>query len=193
MTLTIEDGSGVESADSYVTISEADEYIADWHDSPDWASMDSAAKERSLRRGARYIDSHRFAGWPTWLDQRRAFPRTGIPREGGYVGHMDGGSPGLTGQAEAGFHHCWPGDEVPQRVKEAQIEVALRDAQGEDLLPDHDGATVERESKGVGSLKTDVAYRTPKSGRKTYEAIRALLQPFLSSSGGSGSLSRVIA
>ncbi|MFW6156472.1 MAG: DnaT-like ssDNA-binding protein [Armatimonadota bacterium] len=195
MTITVEDGTGVEGADSYVTVSEADEYIDAWHGSTDWGELIEAEKERALRHAVRYIDSHRLAGWQTNYAQRRAFPRTGILRDVAPAAYMDADSPGLAGQiaAEPDTTWYWPADEIPEQVKEAQMEAALRHAQGDDLLPDHDGGTIASESKKVGSLQKQTQYRQPRGAVKSREAIRALLQPFLSSSGGSGSLARSIA
>ena len=194
MTLTIEDGSGVETADSYVDVEAADQYIQDWHESSDWSDLDETGKERALRHAARYIDAFRFAGWPTYQKQRRAFPRIGIPKEGAPAHVPDDSSPGLTGSHGGPVPHWyWPSDEIPDQVKEAQIEAALRHAQGDDLLPDHDGGTIAAQTQEAGPVRQQTQYSSPRRQVKTREAVRALLQPFLSSSRGSGSLSRSIA
>lgn len=170
MALEVEEGSGKAEAETYISVEDADDYIDRWHDSTDWGELESSEKERALRRATRYVDSHRFRGWKSYHEQALAWPRAG-------VGWVDGREVLTT--------------DIPQAIKSATIEAALRDAQGEDLMPDHDGATVESEERSVGPLSKRTSYATPKAtGAKRFEAIRALLRPYLWSSSG---LSRSIA
>jgi len=124
-----------------------------------------------LRRATRFVDSWQFAGFRFNQDQRLDWPRA-------HVGVVDG-------------QHVLPGT-VPQRVKEACIEAALRDAKGEDLLPDTQGGTVKSESKQVGNLRTNTEFATPRQQKPAFKAIDALLRPY-ALSGSSRRLSRAIA
>lgn len=160
MTLVVEDGSAKADADSYADVTDAGAFIADWHDDADWNSASQARKERALRRGTRFVDERRWRGWAATADQALAWPRV-------RVGLVDG--------------HTITDDVVPQAVKHATIEAALRDVQGESLFPDHDGGTIRRESKQVGSLQKSQEFATPRQAGKTFEAINALLRSYVTS------------
>lgn len=164
MALTVETGTVQdETPDSYASISDLDTYIARWHDDSTWTGLSAGAKERSALRGTRFVDAHTFIGQRTDPDQSLAWPRA-------WVGSIDG--------------RIIASNEIPREIKEAMMEAALRDAQGESLFPDHDGGTIRSESKQVGDLSTSTQYARSKRAGKTFEAIRALLRPFLQSTRG---------
>lgn len=171
MTLVVEDGSAKADADSYADVTDADAFIADWHDDADWNSASQARKERALRRGTRFVDTFNFRGKRLSQSQALDWPRDN-------VGIVDG-------------QHVHPGT-MPRPVKEAAIEAALRDVQGETLLVDHDGGTIRRESKQVGSLQKSQEFATPRQAGKTFEAVNRLLKPYTVSS-SSRSLRRAVA
>lgn len=111
MTLIIEDGAGLTDAESYVTVEEADSYHAAYGHAV-WAAAETEDKESALRRAAVFLDGaylNRFRGAPASETQRRAWPRRGI----------------------AGIAT----DTVPQAVRDAQSELALK-ALTADLVPD---------------------------------------------------------
>jgi hypothetical protein len=168
MTLTVEDGGAKPGATSYASVSDADTYIADWHEDAAWNTANTSRKERALRNGTRFVDAHRFRGWRLSQSQALDWPRDG-------VGLVDG-------------QDVYPGT-IPDAIKRAAIEAALRDVRGEALFPDHDGGTLKRESKQVGDLRKEQEFDRPRQAGKTFEAIRALLRPYLQSS-GSRQLSR---
>jgi len=160
MALIVEDGTGKTDAESYASGADADAYVTKWHDSSDWGAASSTVKERALRRGARYINSHDFVGIRAHTDQALKWPRT-------HIGYIDG--------------RANDPDAVPADIRNANIEAALRYIEGDSLLPDHDGGTIRRESKTVGPITTDTEYAATRRAGKTFEAIRALLNPYLSS------------
>jgi len=170
MTLTVETGGANPSADSYASTADADSYINDWHDDADWNSASEQAKERALRKGTRFVDAHRFLGYRLSQSQALDWPRDG-------VGIVDG-------------QHVYPGT-VPAAIKRAAMEAALRVVKGDDLLPDHDGGTIKRLSQQVGELSETTEFETPRQAGKRYEAIQAILKPYLQS-GSSRRLTRSI-
>lgn len=176
MTLTIEDGAGIETADSYVTVEQADEYVEHWYADDDWkwTGLEERDKARALRQGARYVDSFRFQGAPRQPFQALAFPRVGIPAPGNHA---------------AVSPPVYPADAIPERVRRAQIEAALRHAEGENLMPDHHGGRISSESRQAGPVQKQTDYSVGRREVKTREAIRALLRPFLQHD---GELSRVL-
>ncbi len=160
MALIIEDGTGsVSGAESYISVSDADDYVGKWHGtSTDWADASNTDKEIALRLGARYVDSHEFRGYRTYEDQPLAWPRVEL-------GVVDG--------------QLFDSDEIPQRVESAQVEAALRHVQGESLFPDHDGGSVKSESTGVGPLSESTTYMTSKKPQKVFSVVKSLLEPLM--------------
>lgn len=173
MALVVEDGSRKENAESYASVTDADAYVTKWHDPTDWNNATQTAKERALRRGTRLVDDHRFFGEPTDTRQALAWPRRGLDAFTYDVAWAYGGP--INGKT-------FESDEVPADIVAATIEAALRDVKGETLFPDHDGGTVRSESKEVGSLKKQTEFASPQQARRTFEAIEALLRPYVLSS-----------
>jgi hypothetical protein len=110
--LVVEDGTAKSDADSYVSVSTASSYFAD-HGSPAaWSSATEAAKNAALRYAAVWLDGN----W-NWLGivvagtQSRAWPR--------YIGWDRWGA----NEDTLGFAVSY--DEVPQRIQDAQCELAL--------------------------------------------------------------------
>lgn len=159
MSLTVESGEGVEGAESYISVDNADDYIKKWHgDSTDWADANDAEKERALRIATRYVDSHEFRGYRTDEDQPLAWPRAEL-------GWIDG---------------QWiDPDEIPDKIKNAQVEAALKHVEGESLFPDHDGESIKSESTSVGPLSDSVTYMTSKKQQKVFTVVKSLLEPFI--------------
>lgn len=130
MTLTI-------GEDSYVAVADADAYVAKWHGAlAAWDEASTEEKERALRIGTRYVNSHKFKIGINWSDP-------------------------------------------PRPIKDATVEAALKHVQGEELFPDHDGATIKSESSGVGPLAESVTYASSKKPQKVFSVVRALLAPYL--------------
>ena len=159
MALIIEDGTGKTDAESYISVSDADSYVSKWHGTLSaWDDLDEAAKERALRMATRFIDAHSFKGYRSNEDQALDWPRI-VPDW-------------IDGQ--------WiDSDEVPQAVKSATVEAAVRDAQGETLFPDHDGSTVKAESQKIGPMSKSFEYQGAKRQQKVFEVIQRLLEPYV--------------
>jgi hypothetical protein len=134
------------SANSYVTLAEANSYFASrlgssaWTDAPDddtrKAALVTAANriEAELYRGARATDA-----------QRLAWPRSGVWKTG----------------------FALPTDSLPEFVKRAQMEEALAlleaaiDAEGNITNPLAASGTEELKSLGVGNVRLDFRDRDP--------------------------------
>jgi len=56
MALIVEDGSGADDSESYVSVSDASNYATKW--GYPWAPTDTAAAEAALRRATSWIDAH---------------------------------------------------------------------------------------------------------------------------------------
>lgn len=123
-TLTVEDGTGLPTADSYVSIDTADAYHLRIGNAA-WAAATGADREAALRRATQYIDSkYQFRGEPLEEDQALAWPRT-----------IDGETP------------PWP----VKRLSGACCELALR-ALAAPLFADQTGGEVVSETVGPISV-----------------------------------------
>lgn len=162
--LVVEDGTVQDATvDAYTSIADADAFIARWHSDTAWAGASDAEKERSILRATRFVDSHRFVGQRTDPDQALAWPRA-------WVGSIDG--------------RVIASDEIPREIKEATIEAAMRDNNGESLFVDHDGGTIKRRRRKVGELETETEFATSQQAGKTFQVIEAMLRPFLQANRG---------
>ena len=166
MSFTVETGEGLPDANSYLSVADADSYIADHGDSATWTAASDASKEAALRLATQYLDI-RFGG--KWLgvrsdsDQSLAWPRNGVDDYDGYV--VD-----------------W--DAVPAAIEDATAELALRVIDGDTLLDDIDEpGTIKSESVTTGPITTKTEYLGGKSQVKRYPLIDGLIRPLISSGG----------
>lgn len=106
MNFKVETGEGLPDATSYVSISEAEDYINSFVvGGSDWIALDQQSKEKSLMQAVRFLDG--MMGWQGHIkdnEQSLSWPRVGVvDREGRQV--FD--------------------DRVPSAIKDAQVELAV--------------------------------------------------------------------
>lgn len=165
MSLTIEDGSGVAGADSYVDATGASAYLAEHYTTTQlatWTAASSGDKEIHLRNAAQYLSTV-YAG--RWLGTRANetqgldWPRTSVADQDGYAIEDDA---------------------VPQAIIDAQCELALR-ASSAALASDvsTSGSAIASESKSVGSISKSVTYVGAKSTQTRYTVVERLVSPFV--------------
>lgn len=170
MPLIVEDGTMVEGAESYVTVSWSDTYHVN-NGNAAWSNAENETKESALRKAARYLDGHyrsRLKGYKVApVTQEMEWPRKGVlvDYSQSYVSPSEG---------------CLPITSIPRRLKEAQCELALRALAGE-LAKDSD-ISIKREKVDV--LDTEYAEGV-KKGKISYRVIDHLLKDFLTSSSSS--------
>lgn len=112
MSLVIETGQGVADANSFVTVVEADRWMAAMGDEL-WSTLDETTKEQHLVQGALYVSNgqiYYFSGGRATVEQTLAWPRVG--------GRYRNGGPTV------------PSDKIPNDVKLAQIVAAKASAYG---------------------------------------------------------------
>lgn len=153
MTLTVEDGTGLEDAESYLSVSDADAYHAARANEA-WNDYDTATKEAALRKATQYIDGRwgrRFPGAPLTSTQALCWPRD--PTD-------------------------WP-DALPKPLIHSCAELALR-AAAEDLMPDLDrGGAVQ--SQSVGPLS--VTFFESAAPGKTFPWVERLMARLVGTAG----------
>ena len=130
MALVVEDGTAKSDADSYVSVSTASSYFAD-HGSPAaWSSASGGAKDAALRYAAVWMDGNwNWVGEIVTGTQARSWPRYG---------------------AEDHEYRDIAYDSVPQRIQDAQCELALVH------LTDALNAVTDTSGAELKSIKLDV-------------------------------------
>lgn len=165
MTLVVEDGTGLSTADSYISLADANTYVAAHGALASWTAAADADKEEALRLAAQYIDlkyGSRFLGTKYLRDQALCWPRDSVVDDQG---------------------HSYEYYEIPNGVLQAQVEAAMRVIEGDDLLDviDEPG-TISSESVTVGPIQESKSYMGGKSQVKKYPKVDLLLRPVLYSS-----------
>lgn len=66
---------GGPSAESYVSVTDADAYLSGRFGTAAWTALSTAQKETALRQATRTLDVERYRGWPVTSTQALRFPR----------------------------------------------------------------------------------------------------------------------
>lgn len=124
-TLVLETGAGLENANSYASVAEADDILDPQNNTAAWDAATDAAKGDVLIWATRLLDQHvRWSGYKATEDQALRWPRYNVYDRDGYL--IDS-------------------DIVPVPVKQATAELARY------LLSDD--RTAEEETRGFRRLK----------------------------------------
>ena len=156
-TITLEDGTGVTGANSYITTAQADTYH-DNHGNTDWTT-DADTKTSSCIRGAAWVDNYFLGQWKgakSSSSQPMQWPRQNVTDE-------DGESVGS--------------GTIPQRIKDANAMAAL-------AVPKEQQVTYAGNVKRVkgGSAEVEFAGGGLMS-RERIDLIYELVSPYLKSAG----------
>lgn len=142
--VTVEDGSGLAAADSYVDVAFTDAYLLQYRRGSSWETATTQAKEDALLVAAQYLDAKfgcRWLGSRGSADQGLDWPRKRVILNGE---RLD----------ESGT------DSIPRDLKRAQSEMALTVLDGTDpfeVLASGAGS-VKAESSELGPLKERFEY-----------------------------------
>lgn len=161
MALVVEDGTGLETANSYVSLVDCDTYHSD-RGNTSWTGED-AAKEAALIRATQYLDMHyrsRFLGYRYSEEQALEWPRYDAEDDNGY--YLD--------------------NEIPKELEQATCELALRALSGE-LLEDQDRGGAVRRVR-IGEIETEYSESAPAG--TIYRFVDEILGRLLSGGSGAG-------
>lgn len=173
MALTVEDGSGKTDADSYLAVADADTYLTANYLAANtkliaWDAATTAPQEIALRQATQYVDIRYDGNWrglKFTTTQALAWPRTlAVDNEGDY----------------------FDTDEIPQQLKDAIAELALRVIGGDTLLADQaKPASIKSKSvmAGKGAIQTSVEYVGGLSPVKKYPKVENLMKSLVTVSG----------
>jgi|15BtaG_2_1085339.scaffolds.fasta_scaffold03962_6 hypothetical protein len=170
MAITVEDGTGLAAADSYLSVADADTYHTKHGASTDWSGASTATKEEALRIATQYLDvvySRRWIGVRQVETQSLAWPRWQVVDYDGFtIGD----------------------DEVPSQLEDATAELAVRHiTETGGLLPDiASPGTIQSERTGIGrgAVTTSKTFVGGKSQIKQFRKVELLLRDLLVASSG---------
>jgi len=164
-TFVVEDGTGLSTANSYLSVADADQYNENNSASTDWSGATQANKEKALRLATRYLDVRYDGLWKSFRTnetQALAWPRA-------YAVDQDG--------------YYWDSDEMPQRLEDATAELALRVIEGDTLFADiTKPGTIKSQSVTVGPIQKSIEYMGGYTQVKGYPLIDGLVRPLIKSS-----------
>lgn len=153
-TFTVEDGTGLSAANSYVSVTEANDYlIQNNFVFPTWDAIESGDKQKVLSWASRYLDQKaRWNGEKTVKESGLRWPRKGVE-------DVDGEE--------------IPEDVIPIQLKQATIEMAR-------YLLDSD-RSADRGQDGLKEIQVDViklvfdnSYRLPEVPNEINNILRGL-------------------
>lgn len=158
MSLIVEDGSGLSTAESYCSVADATTYIDNFGTDATWSALSTTEQEVCLRKATRYLEG-KYHG--RWIGERRvttqklAWPRVG---------------------ARDVDDILLPYNELPDELVEATAELA-RKAASEDIMPDVDepGAVIS-ESVSIGPISESKSYQSGKIEYKRYSVVDRLVR-----------------
>lgn len=171
MTLIVEDGTGLSSAESYASVATADAYHAGRLNAA-WAAFDTSTKESLLRKATEYMVGFYRDSWKglrTGVVQALDWPRYNVQL------------PDVGFGAVAAYV---PWNVVPVEVQNACCVLALT-ASTMDLAPNLKRTVKE---KTIGPITTVYADGAPEYVR--FRAVDLMLKPYLAGSGVSGRMVR---
>jgi hypothetical protein len=136
MSLIVEDGTGLSTAESYISGADTLAYAS----SRGLTFTNDAAGEQALRRATTWIDAtygQRFGGYRVSVNQALVFPRSGLVDREGY---------GIAYNA------------VPRQIAQATAEAAVRElASPGSLNPDVTPGTVKKRVRVEGAVEVEYA------------------------------------
>lgn len=168
MSLITEDGTGMSTAESYISVADADAYHAA-RNTTLWATLTTSDKEAALRRAADYLTQAYRTRWKGYRTQ--ALQALDWPRQSVLMG-------------DTASQYLVPYNSIPVEIKNACAEIAFRAAAGP-LAGDLKQGVVE---KTVGPIRVKYDSYSPQHNR--YRAIDMLLRPYLDKSNSVVSLTR---
>ena len=173
MALIVEDGTGLSTAEAYVSVVDADAYFAKFGGASDtWVALSESGKEVHLRKATRFVDAEfgsaslgkSWRGCRGTAAQALDFPRAGLVDDDGFALDSSGAA------------------SIPQKLKDTVAILADKSASA-DLLPDLTSpSTIKSKSVKVGSIAVKTEYEQAAEPLAMYTLAERLLSGLLRSS-----------
>jgi hypothetical protein len=122
MAVSIDATAGGASANSYITLSEANTFVEAMISSTDvskWTTGTDDTRNRALAAAAQRLDRERFLGAKATDTQSMQWPRTGVRKPDTYLNTYATGFPFRISE------DYFTDTEIPDQIKRAQIELAV--------------------------------------------------------------------
>ena len=122
MAVTIVATAGSATANSYITLAQADAYVDAMINSTDvskWGTGTDDTRNRALAAATQRLDRERFLGARATDTQALQWPRTGVRKPDTYVNTYATGFPFRISD------DYFTDEEIPDQIKRAQIELAV--------------------------------------------------------------------
>lgn len=164
MTITVENGNGLATANSYTSVAEADAYHLTFNPDSDWTTSDNSTKELALIRATRSIDvlyGMKFMSSVKSNTQNLLWPR--------YASYDQNG-------------RLVESNDIPDNLKNAVSEVALLSIQGVNIMPTRsEKDNITDENITVGPIAISATYRNSGEQPKyeNFSTVEQLLSPYL--------------
>lgn len=166
-TFVVEDGTGLATANAYVSEADADQYHENFSNPTAWSTATTAVKENAIRQATRYLDgtyTRRWVGYRGEKDQALDWPRRSAVDSDDWTRDSDS---------------------VPQEVKDACAILALEFINDSTLFfPNVSGEdkSIKRERVQVGrggDILEDKTYAGTKRNHTVFSTALAVLRPLL--------------
>lgn len=168
MALIVEDGTGFNDAESYISVTEADAYHLSRGNTA-WENLDDEVKEQNLRRATEYLDAVYGARWlgdTAFEGQSLDWPRSSVLTDTERTTYW------------TPFSYYLATSPLPKQLRRATAELALKSATGTELTPDQ-GPAVKQET--VGPIT--VIYQDKAVNVVSFSGVQSLLTPLLTKTG----------
>lgn len=166
MALVVEDGTGLSTAESFGSVAECDTYNSLYVQNAIWtASVIAADKEHALRIATQYMQAVfalRWRGTRLLGTQALAWPRYNVLMPDTFCYYL-------------------PSNTVPQLVKNACFELAIKVLAGTALMVDVAGAdrSVISELDKVGPLETETKWSGGRPNQQVFSLVEQILSTLL--------------
>lgn len=165
VTFTVEDGSGVTDATTYVNVADADQIVEDYGLS--WVSgVSEDDKKQGLNAGSQFIDQEMapWKGTKYLSTQGLAFPRAGVVDINGYAFDVD---------------------VIPENLRRSVVEAAVYWTNNSKVFPKVDsGGALKKKKIKIDVIEIDKEYVGSDAGSELYAKIQALLWDLRDIGGG---------
>lgn len=168
MALIVETGSIVPNADAYADVAYVDTYEASYKPTSAWTAANTTSKEVAIRQATQYIDSFYRGLWSGLAvsdEQSLAWPRYSAVDAEGFT---------------------LASDTIPEKLKQAMAEAALRAISGTLLGDQTTPGGIKKLQVKVGPLMKLTEYAGSASQQASYPMINNLLAGLIISSPDSG-------
>ena len=156
MAITAEVGLGSASANSFVTVDEADTYHENINNTA-WAALSDEAKEAAIIRAGSFLNGLSWRGERQFQLQAMCWPRVNVLDDDDYLRVTS---------------------DIPTAVKNAQMELAYRESQTAGVLaPDLERGGAVKRKNIVGAIETE--YFEGASPRTEITIVQQLLKGLL--------------